>query len=77
MSSPAPTPISNGSASVEMFLLALRVLSAKTASGLLPLVGLVMGFILWLKVLPEPTIFQLVGLGLYGVFFVTLLMVRK
>ena len=84
MSSPAPSQTSptsdRGNPVVELLLLALRLLSTRTivlANHLLPVVGISMAFYLWLQVLHEPSILQLVGLGAFGAFFLLLMLVRR
>ena len=74
-------PESNAAPSVVEFLkLLLEVLSQRSImalSHLLPIIALVSGFALWWRVLPEPTEQQLIGLGLYAVFMLAILFVRR
>ena len=57
---------------------AINIVVGKTFELLLPLLGLIFGFILWRSVMPSPDIFQLVGLGLYGLFvLVPTIIVRR
>lgn len=84
MAPSAPTPSlstakDTNSAIVAVLFLALKVLSERTvslAAALFPLIGLSLGFYLWLQVLAEPSILQLVGLGLFAAFFLLMLLVR-
>jgi hypothetical protein len=65
---------------VEFLKLLLSVLSQRAIMALhhlLPIVALVSGFALWWRVLPEPTEYQLVGLGLYAAFMLAILFVRR
>ena len=39
--------------------------------------GLVLAWFLWSRVLPSPTVPQLIGLGMYSVFFLALEYVRR
>ena len=65
---------------VEFLSLLLSVLSQRTVlaiSHILPIIALASGFALWWRVLPDPTVFQLTGLGLYAVFMLSILIVRR
>jgi len=65
---------------IEFIQLLLSVLSQRTIlaiSHLLPIIALASGFVLWLSVLPDPSVHQLIGVGLYGVFMLALLIVRR
>ena len=65
---------------VEFLQLLLSVMSQRSILALhhlLPIVALVSGFALWWRVLPEPTEYQLVGLGLYAAFMLAILFVRR
>lgn len=62
-------------------MLVLQVFSQRLALWLglhtLPLTILAIGAILWWRVLPQPSIEQLVGLALFGAFGLLLLLVRR
>jgi hypothetical protein len=75
-----PVPAPSSSAVVDLVVLALRLLGTRTimlGNALLPVVGLSMGFALWWRCLPDPSPFQLTGLGLFGAFFLLLVLVRR
>ena len=47
---------------------ALTIVTGKLFELLLPLLGIIFGFVIWRSVMASPDVFQLVGLGLYGAF---------
>lgn len=80
-SRPAPSPSSEpGESIVGLILTLLSLLNKRVVSffgHLLPLIALASGFILWWKVLPEPSPNQLIGLGGYATFMLLILWVRR
>lgn len=63
-----------------MVTLGLAILSQRTvavAGHLIPLFAIGSGFTLWWAVKENPSINQLVGLGLYGLFMLAILALRK
>lgn len=80
-SSPAPTPTTEpGESLVSLLLTLLSLLNKRTlafAAHLLPLIALGSGFWLWWSILPNPTILQLVGVGTYALFMLSILWVRR
>ena len=67
-------------AALQMIMLGLKTLSQRVIvalSDLFTLLTCVSAFVLWQDVLPNPNSFQLVGLGLYGMFLLLLHLVRK
>ena len=83
-SPPNPTPISKKAdvvtvTAAEYAGLALKILSQRTlqlAGHLFPLIALGLGFYLWLS-MPNPTVYQLASLGLYGAFALLMMLVRR
>lgn len=64
----------------QAMLLALGALSKRSLvalSNLFTAAGLFSAFWLWNAILPSPTILQLVGVGLYATFLLTLEVVRR
>lgn len=64
----------------QMLLLGLKALSQRALvalSACFTLLTVASAFALWWRVLPEPSVFQLVGLGLYGVFVLAVHLVRR
>lgn len=47
---------------------AITIVTNKLFEMLLPLLSIVFGFVIW-KSIPDPNPYQLIGLGLYGMFF--------
>lgn len=87
-SAPATAPqIQSGDAApkgyeplIGLLLLALRSLGERSinfVSHLIPVVGLCMGFVLWYDVLPDPSVHQLIGLGIYGSFVLAMIAIKK
>jgi hypothetical protein len=81
---PTGTPKPNNEGNAEALLgvveLGLKVLSQRAvafAGHLLPLFALGSGFYLWLTVLGSPSVLQLVGLGIYSLFMLTLIWMRR
>jgi hypothetical protein len=69
----APSRVEN--AATNVLLLSLRALSQRALialDGLFVLITTMSAFWLWLVTMPEPSILQLVGLGLYGILIVCL-----
>lgn len=68
-------------AATAMLLLALKSLSQRAIvalSNLFTLLTCLSAFVLWHDVLPSPNSYQLVGLGLYGMFILLLhVVIRK
>ena len=67
-------------AATQMLMLALKALSQRAlvaASTLFTAAGLFSAWWLWSSVLPNPTTFQLVGLGGYAIFILALEWVRR
>jgi len=63
-----------------MLLLGLKALSQRALvalSACYTLLTVASAFALWWRVLPEPSVFQLVGLGLYGIFILAVQVVRR
>lgn len=78
---PAP-PYKQGldEVAANMLLLGLKTLSQRSVialSNLFTLLTCISAFVLWQDVLPSPNSYQLVGLGLYGVFILLLHVVRR
>ena len=78
---PAPAqPKSVDEAATAMFFLALKALSQRALvafSQLFTLLTCLSAFLLWKSVLQNPTVEQLVGVALYGLFILFLHVVRK
>lgn len=65
---------------ISLLILALRTLGERSINfvgHLIPVIGLAMGFFLWNRVLPEPTVYQLIGLGLYGFFVLAMIAIKR
>jgi len=63
-----------------LILFALRALGERSVSflgHLLPLVCIALGFTLGWRIMPEPTILQLVGLAIFSIFSLVMVMVKK
>lgn len=69
------------SAALSIALLVLQVFSQRVAlwlgSHTLPLTITGIGAALWWRVLPQPSLEQLAGLGLYGAFGLLLLLIKR
>lgn len=80
---PAVAPPTSEKAAIDAWALVglgLRVLSTRAVaagSHLLTLILAGMGFALWRSVLPNPSVEQLAGLGLYGAFALLILLIRR
>ena len=64
----------------DVLLLALKALSQRALvafSACFTLLTVASAFALWWRVMPDPTPFQLGGLGLYALFVLAVHMVRK
>ena len=64
----------------DAMLLALRALSQRAVVAFHSLFTLLLAgsaFALWWRTLPDPSVFQLVGLSLYGAFVLAIHLVRK
>ena len=67
-------------AATHALIVALKALSQRAIVGLANLYALALAasaFFLWYRVLPTPSILQLVGLGMYGVFVLAMLALRR
>lgn len=65
---------------ISLLILALRALGERSINfvgHLIPVIGLGMGFVLWYRVLPEPSVLQLVGLGIYSVFVLAMIAIKR
>jgi len=64
----------------QLMLLSLKALSQRAlvaASALFTGAGLFSAWWLWESILPQPTVFQLVGVTIYAVFFLALEFIRR
>jgi hypothetical protein len=64
----------------SMFLLTMKTLSQKTVIALASLTDLLMiasAFVLWVRILDQPTALQLGGVGMYGIFILITVFVRN
>lgn len=67
-------------AAAAMLALALKTLSQKTVvalASLFTLGAVASAFALWWRVLPDPTTYQLIGLGVYAIFILAVLWLRR
>ena len=65
---------------VEFLSLLLSVLSQRTVAALghvFPIIVLASGFALWWRILPDPSDHQLIGVGLYAIFMLLILVVKR
>lgn len=72
---PAPVPNEEPTLATSILLTALRALSQRALialSNLFVLAAAASAFWLWLVTLPSPSVYQLVGLGLYGLLMLAL-----
>ena len=82
---PLPSPTSDTAPRgyeqlISLLILALRALGERSINfvgHLIPVIALAMGFFLWYRVLPEPSVYQLVGLGLYGIFSLAMIAIKR
>ena len=77
---PAPASSSAKSAGMHMLYLGLKALSQRALvalSALFTLLTVASAFALWWRVLPDPSVFQLIGLGLYAIFILAVHLVRR
>ena len=77
---PAPASSAAESAGMHMLYLGLKALSQRALvaiAALFTLLTVASAFALWWRVLPDPSVFQLVGLGLYAVFILAIHLVRR
>lgn len=69
------------SAALAVAVLVLQALSARVTAWLaghtLPLVAFGTVLLLWLQVIHDPTVYQLVGIGLYSLFALLILLIRS
>ena len=75
-----PAQAQDAANAVRLLMLSLRVVSQRFVTALSHLftaVGLASAWYLWLKILPNPTITQLVGVGLYAGFLLAIEFVRR
>jgi hypothetical protein len=64
----------------NMLMIALKALSQRTIIALASLVDLALAasvFVLWMIVISTPTTLQLIGLGMYGMFVLIALFMRR
>lgn len=81
----APVPVPTGEPRgyeplISLLLLTLQAIGARSinfVSHLIPVIGLTMGFVLWYSVLPDPSVHQLIGLGIYGSFVLAMIAIKK
>ena len=76
----APASSSAESAGMHMLYLGLKALSQRALvalSALFTLLTVASAFALWWRVLPDPSVFQLIGLGLYAIFILAVHLVRR
>ena len=74
------TPSTAASVGTDMLLLGLKALSQRALvalSAMFTLLTVGSAFALWWRVLPEPSVLQLVGLGLYAAFVLAIHMVKR
>lgn len=77
---PSPAVSSSSSALVGLFLLTLKTLSQKTIVSLVALADLLIiasGFVVWIRIMAQPTELQLLGAGMYGVFCLAAVFLRN
>lgn len=76
-----PTPTESAlSAHLSVILFVLKLLGANTvavAGHLLPLISVGLGFALWWRIMDNPNAFQLGGLGLYAIFALAMIWIRR
>ena len=73
-----PTEPSPAVLTIALFVLkALGQRSVAMLNHLLPIIGLSLGFVLWWRIIDNPTPYQLGGLGLYGAFLLLLVLLRR
>lgn len=68
------------SAHISVILFLLKILGANTvavAGHLLPLISIGLGFALYWKIMDAPNAYQLGGLGLYSVFALAMIWIRR
>jgi uncharacterized membrane protein len=73
-------PSRTESAFTSLLAISLKSLSQRTVVALSSLVDLAMlasAFVLWLKIIAEPSVLQLVGLGMYAAFILIALWARR
>jgi hypothetical protein len=76
---PKPTPVMQAAIAAGL-MLALKTLSQRALVALAAVEHLLLAgtvFALWLSVIAQPTTLQLVGLGMYGVFVLALIALRR
>lgn len=76
----APAKQPGNDASIKAIMLALKALSQRTIvalSSLFTLVTVLSAWYLWMVTLPNPSVQQLVGLGLYGVLVIVVNLIVK
>jgi hypothetical protein len=77
---PPPPQDRTTKAATDIIFIALRALSDRAivaASTLFTLLGLGSACFLWFQVLPDPSVNQLIGLGLYGVLLAAVEIIRR
>lgn len=76
---PPPAPSRIDDSATWMLMTALKALSQRAMVALAAIEHLLMAgsvFALWLVVISQPTQFQLVALGMYGIFILALIKIR-
>lgn len=76
---PASSPAADGGVTLDVILLALRVLGQRTAAIAMhayPVLALTAAFYMWLRVMDNPSVLQLVGLGVFGIFLLSMQVLR-
>lgn len=71
---------SKSDAAAQMLVLALKALSQRALvalSACFTLLTVGSAFALWWRVLPDPSVLQLVGLGIYALFLLAIHFVRR
>ena len=75
-----PMQTQDAAQAVKLLMLSLRVVSQRfitSLSHLFTALALASAWYLWLKILPSPTVTQLVGVGLYAVFLLSIEFIRR
>ncbi len=76
----APSPPREVAAITSMLMMALKALSQRTIIALASLVDLALAasvFAIWWKVIDQPSVLQLIGLGMYAAFALAAAFARK
>jgi len=78
--SPSSKPEAAQAALLDILLLALDVLSKRAVvltGHLLPIIALALGFALAWKIMDNPSVLQLGGMGIYAAFSLTMIFLRR